>query len=349
MGRPLHRVPGHRRPRTPVTDTVELVGIDAIRGRGQCPARRRDPDPARAVRPARGPRLPEGREPPADRGVQDPRRLRGRRRADAGRARARRHHLLVGQPCPGRRARGSPARRAGRHRHARATLPPSSASASPPTAPRSSRSGRRPTSAASGPRRSPRNVGSRSSRRTTTTGSSPGRARSGSRSPRTCPTSRRSWCRSVVADSRAAWPRPSGPSRRGARVFGVEPELAADGRELLAEGEIVRWSAEDVVADDRRWHADAGPRRANVRAPARPPRRHRDGERGRDRGRRPPDRGTGPPRRRAERRPGPRGHRVPCARSSAWTASTARSSAWSAAGTSIPAQYRAYLETPLPG
>ena len=31
MGRPLHRVPGHRRPRAPVTDTAELVTIDAIR------------------------------------------------------------------------------------------------------------------------------------------------------------------------------------------------------------------------------------------------------------------------------------------------------------------------------
>ena len=32
MGRPLHRLPGHRRPWWPVTDTAPLVTIDAIRG-----------------------------------------------------------------------------------------------------------------------------------------------------------------------------------------------------------------------------------------------------------------------------------------------------------------------------
>jgi threonine dehydratase len=44
----------------------------------------------------------------------------------------------------------------------------------------------------------------------------------------------------------------------GARVIGVEPELAADARESLAVGRIVRWSAEDVsrtIADGTRTQA----------------------------------------------------------------------------------------------
>ena len=44
----------------------------------------------------------------------------------------------------------------------------------------------------------------------------------------------------------------------GARVIGVEPELAADAQESLARGEIVRWSAEDVsrtIADGTRTQA----------------------------------------------------------------------------------------------
>ena len=44
----------------------------------------------------------------------------------------------------------------------------------------------------------------------------------------------------------------------GARVIGVEPELAADGRDSLAAGRIVRWRAEDVsrtIADGTRTQA----------------------------------------------------------------------------------------------
>ena len=44
----------------------------------------------------------------------------------------------------------------------------------------------------------------------------------------------------------------------GARVIGVEPELAADARDSLERGEIVRWSAEDVsrtIADGTRTQA----------------------------------------------------------------------------------------------
>jgi threonine dehydratase len=44
----------------------------------------------------------------------------------------------------------------------------------------------------------------------------------------------------------------------GARVIGVEPELAADARESLSAGTIVRWAAEDVsrtIADGTRTQA----------------------------------------------------------------------------------------------
>jgi threonine dehydratase len=44
----------------------------------------------------------------------------------------------------------------------------------------------------------------------------------------------------------------------GTRVIGVEPELAADARDSLARGEIVRWSAEEVsrtIADGTRTQA----------------------------------------------------------------------------------------------
>jgi threonine dehydratase len=44
----------------------------------------------------------------------------------------------------------------------------------------------------------------------------------------------------------------------GARVIGVEPDLAADARDSLARGEIVAWSAEDVsrtIADGTRTQA----------------------------------------------------------------------------------------------
>ena len=97
--------------------------------------------PLVAVRAARGPALPQGRVAPADRRVQDPRRLCGRRVAAARRARPRRHHLLVGQPRPGRRPGGAAARRAGGRRHAVRCARASSARGSRPTAPRSSSSG----------------------------------------------------------------------------------------------------------------------------------------------------------------------------------------------------------------
>ena len=74
----------------------------------------------------------------------------------------------------------------------------------------------------------------------------------GLRSPRICPRSKSCLSRSVAA----AWLRESAPrSRRcvrGARVFGVEPELAADTAEGLRHGHRVDWTIEDrnrTIAD----------------------------------------------------------------------------------------------------
>jgi threonine dehydratase len=55
----------------------------------------------------------------------------------------------------------------------------------------------------------------------------------------------------------------------GARVIGVEPELAADARDSLERGEIVRWSAEDVsrtIADGTRTQALGARTFAHLRA-----------------------------------------------------------------------------------
>ena len=134
----------------------------------------------------------------------------------------------------------------------------------------------------------------------------------------------------------------------GARVIGVEPELAADARESLERGEIVGWSAADVsrtIADGTRTQALGRRTFAHLRA-------HLDGivtvTRTGDRGRGPARRRAVAPRRRAERRPGPRGHRVP-----SWGARPARREGpvvgIVSGGNVDPAQYRAYLEAPLPG
>ena len=56
------------------------------------------------------------------------------------------------------------------------------------------------------------------------------------------------------------------------RVIGVEPELAADARESLERGEIVRWPAERVsrtIADGTRTQALGARTFAHLRAPAR--------------------------------------------------------------------------------
>jgi threonine dehydratase len=55
----------------------------------------------------------------------------------------------------------------------------------------------------------------------------------------------------------------------GARVIGVEPELAADARESLREGRVVRWPAEDVsrtIADGTRTTAIGRRTFAHLRA-----------------------------------------------------------------------------------
>jgi threonine dehydratase len=57
--------------------------------------------------------------------------------------------------------------------------------------------------------------------------------------------------------------------RPSARVIGVEPELAADARDSLAAGEIVRWSAADVsrtIADGTRTQALGSRTFAHLRA-----------------------------------------------------------------------------------
>ena len=83
--------------------------------------------------------------------------------------------------------------------------------------------------------------------------------------------------------------------RPGARVIGVEPELAADAAGVAAprpDRGVVRRGR---LADDRGRDADPGARGPHVRPPAGAARRRRDGERGGDRRRR----CGSPPRRRA--------------------------------------------------
>ena len=92
--------------------------------------------------------------------------------------------------------------------------------------------------------------------------------------------------------------------RPDVRVIGVEPELAADARESLERGEIVRWPAERVsrtIADGTRTQALGGATFAHLRA-------HLDGvvtvTEAEIAAARPPRRRTEPARRRAVRRAG---------------------------------------------
>ena len=150
-----------------------------------------------------------------------------------------------------------------------------------------------------------------------TTGSSPAREPSASRSPRTCRTSSWCWCRSVAAGLasgvalaiKALRPGCAGHRRR-ARARRRCPRLARPRRDRPLAGRR-------RVADHRRRHPHPGPRAADVRPSASPPRRHRHRDRGGDRGRGPPRGGALPPRGRAVRRPGRGGHRVPCRRARA--------------------------------
>ena len=52
----------------------------------------------------------------------------------------------------------------------------------------------------------------------------------------------------------------------GARVIGVEPELAADAAASLQAGEIVRWAADDVSRTIADGDPHAGPGPPDVRA-----------------------------------------------------------------------------------
>ncbi len=127
MGGPLHRLPADRGARrmttsettaTAASGEAPLVGLHRVLEAAETLEGGRGPDAARAVRPARAPPIPQGGEPPADRRVQDPRRLRRSRLPLARGARPRRHHLLVGQPCPGRGPGRAPPRRTRGRRHA---------------------------------------------------------------------------------------------------------------------------------------------------------------------------------------------------------------------------------------
>ena len=131
--------------------------------------------------------------------------------------------------------------------------------------------------------------------------------------------------------------------RPAARVIGVEPELAADARESLGAWRDRPLAGRARLADDRRRHADAGARPAHVRPPAAPTSTAIvTVVRGRDRGRRPAGGRAEPARRRAVRRAG----RSPRWRSTARELGLAvlrRARSWrsSAAGTSIRSAYRA--------
>ena len=176
-----------------------------------------------------------------------------------GAARAASITLLVRQPRPGRRPGGAAARRAGGRSSCRPTRRRSSATGSRPTAPRSSSSGRR--------------ASERQARRRA---SSPPSAACAIIPPYdddriiagqgTCgleiaedvpdlaavlvPIGGGGLASGVAAAVRALRP--------GARIIGVEPELAADARDSLREGRIVRWPAELVgrtIADGTRTQA----------------------------------------------------------------------------------------------
>jgi cysteine synthase len=97
-----------------------------------------------------------------------------------------------------------------------------------------------------------------------------------------------------------------------ARILGVEPEVAADAKQSLREGRIVRW--EPDRCHDRRRRPVAGDRTPAFRPPVAAPRRRGDGRRGGDRRGRAPDRRGGAPRGGAVGRAGSGGGALPRAR-----------------------------------
>ena len=188
---------------------------------------------------------------------------------DRRRARARRHHLLVGQPRPGRRPRGAPARRPGRRRHA---------------------VGRARHQARAG--RGGRRRGRRSSARPPTSASGSPRDRRGARRWPIIPpydddriiAGQGTIGLEIVEDlpDVAARPRPDRRRRAGQRRRdggqgapaggpGHRRRAGARGRRprSLARGEIVRWPAEQVsrtIADGTRTQAIGERTFAHLRA-----------------------------------------------------------------------------------
>ena len=255
--------------------------------------------------PPDGSALPQGREPAADRRVQAPRRvLRDRRACRPRRSRARRHHLLVGQPRPGRRPRRSAARARRPWWSCRPTLRRSSATASRPTAPRSSSSGTASDErqrvaeeiaadrglAIIPPFDDDRIIAGQGTIGLELVEDLPDLAAV------LVPIGGGGLASGVATAVKALRP--------DARVIGVEPELAADAQESLERGEIVRWPAERVsrtIADGTRTQAH----RCAGRSPTCAPISTRSSRCRRPRSPRPcgwPPRGAA--RRRAIRRPG---------------------------------------------
>ena len=322
MGRHLHRLrPGGAVSDAPIGDEGRRpVGDGARRARrargrpggGGAPPGGRPADAAGPVlrRPAAGP--PEGREPPADRRLQDPRRLERDRPADRGRASPRRRHPLVRQPRPGRRPGGATRRDPCRDRHA---VRRAGGEAGPGRGRRGGDRDGRPSRAAPASRWPSRLVEERGLVLVPPYDDDRIIAGQGTVGLEIAedvpdlalvlvPIGGGGLASGVAVAVKALHP--------AARVVGVEPELAADAAESLREGRIVRWDGAltaRTIADGTRSQA-IGRRPFAHLSP--PPRRDRHGRRGGDRGRRPPRRRGEPPRRRAvgraddRRRPLPR-------------------------------------------
>ncbi len=280
VGGLLHRLPARRRPGRAVTDA------DRPRGRGRRRAARHASTTIRAA----AERLRGVTDPDAARRRSDRRRTGGSSRPSrssrsarsssaartrrspsltAGGAGARRHHLLVGQPRPGRRPRRAAAGHPGGHRHAVRRAGRSSASASRRTAPRSSSSGPRATSGEAWRRALAAERGLTvippfdDDRIIAGPGHDRPRARRGPAGPAVVlvPIGGGGLASGVATAVKALRP--------AARVIGVEPELAADARDSLRarrDRPLGRPTlVSRTIADGTRTQALGAP---DVRAPA---------------------------------------------------------------------------------
>ncbi len=135
----------------------------------------------------------------------------------------------------------------------------------------------------------------------------------------------------------------------GARIVGVEPEVAADAQQSLREGRIVRWDADSDRQHHRRRRPDPGHRPAQLRAPVAAARRHRHRPRGRDRRGGPAHRRRDPPRRGAVGGPRAGGRALPGQRGRRSRRSRDAVVAVVSGGNVDPERYLALLESPLPG